>query len=387
MKKALNLQILKFAAAGIIAVLLIVAAIFLIRFRIPDNPQPKTTESRNTQGEKQAEVSGLKPGWWESKRDIYFGIPARIKFHLPGANRQEAQKTAENAWKEFERIGKIFSPSDPDSETVRLNAEDKTNPVEVSADMLEVLKICRRLWEASGGAFDPTMTPVKKLWQDAVKTQKIPSEREIKGVLSKTGFRHVKLMEDQSSLVCKRKGIKFDFGGIAKGFAVDRVAQLFKNSGITDGLIQLGGEISAFGSNQDGAPWQIGIQHPTDMRKIWGSISSYGAIRVSTSGNYRQSLEIQGREFYHIFSPKTGKPVSSRVLGVTTAACKKKVDCAVLDGAATAITVMGGENGLGMAEKLGIQSLILTGSRKDGIKEFATPGLQEFCSQSGGQNP
>ncbi|MCF8109900.1 MAG: FAD:protein FMN transferase [Desulfobacteraceae bacterium] len=387
MKKALNLKILKFTAAAIIAVLLIAAAIFLTRSGVLDNQQPETIDSKSTQGKKQAEVSEVKPDWWESRRSIYFDIPARIKFHLPGANRQEAEKTAKKAWAEFHRIGKIFNPSDPDSELSRLNAADKTKPVKVSNDMLEVLKLCRKLWEVSQGAFDPTMPPVKKLWQEAVKTQQIPSERQIKNALSKTGFRHVTLLEDQSSLVCDSKGIKFDFGGIAKGFAVDRVETLLKDLGVTDGLVQLGGEVSAFGSNHAGESWKIGIQHPTHIQKIWGTISAQGAIGVSTSGNYRQPLIIQGHEFYHIFSPKTGKPVSSRVLGVTTAACREKADCALLDGASTAITVTGREKGPQIAEKLDIQSLILTRSRKGGISEFATPGLADYCSRIGGQGP
>lgn len=386
MKKTLNLQILKFAAASIITVLLITAAIFLTRPRKLDNPQPETIESRSTQGEKQAEVSGIKPGWWESRRSIYFDIPARIKFHLPGANRQEAEKTVKNAWAEFNRIGNIFNPSDPDSELSRLNAADKTKPIKVSNDMLEVLKLSRLLWEASKGAFDPTTIPIKELWQNAVNNQKIPSERDIKTVLAKTGFGHVKLMAEQNALVCDNKAIKFDFGGIAKGYAVDRVSAMLKNSGVSDGLVQLGGEISAFGVNQEGAPWRIGIQHPTSMKDIWKTISEHGAIRISTSGNYRQPLIIQGHDFYHIFSPKTGKPVSSKMLGVTTVVSGEKAGCALLDGAATAITVMGRKKGLGLAEKIDIQTLILTKSPEGGISESATPGMAGSCGKGSAES-
>ncbi|MFP4571492.1 MAG: FAD:protein FMN transferase [Desulfobacterales bacterium] len=387
MKKALNLQIIKITAAAIIAVLLISAAIFLLRSGTPDNQQSETIESRNTQEEKQPEVSGIKPGWWESRRSIYFDIAARIKFHLPEADRNKAEKTAKNAWAEFNRIGKIFNPSDPDSELSRLNAADKTKPVKVSKEMFDVLNLSRLLWEASNGAFDPTTTPVKKLWQKAVSNQKIPSERDIKSVLAKTGFEHVELMAGQNALLCDNKNIKFDFGGIAKGYAVDRVSELLKASGVSDGLVQLGGEISAFGVNRQGAPWRIGIQHPTSMQEIWKTISKHGAIRISTSGNYRQPLRIQGHDFYHIFSPKTGKPVSSKVLGVTTVAFGKKAGCALLDGAATAITVMGRGKGLEIAEKLDIQALILTRGPEGGISESATDGMTDSFRRGDAVSP
>ncbi|MFP4257043.1 MAG: FAD:protein FMN transferase [Desulfobacterales bacterium] len=380
-------KILKLAAAAAAAAVFTAAGFFLLTGKNQDRRPAETISPQDSQENKPAEVSELSSGWWESRQNIYYGIPARIVFHLPEGDRGSAEKIAENAWAEFARIGKIFDPSDQDSETSRLNSADKTKQVAVSDDMFEVLKLCRKLWEASDGAFDPTTTALKKLWQDAADTQEIPSQREIKSVLSKTGFKHVGLVREQKAVVCDKKGIEFDFGGIAKGFAVEKTAGLLRDSGATDCLVQLGGEIAAFGANQGGEPWRIGIQHPTDMQDIWGRITTKSAVRVSTSGNYRQPLKIQGHDFYHIFSPETGKPVSSRVLGVTTADPDGSTSSALLDGAATAITVAGPEKGLDLAEKLGIEGLILT--RQDGgeITETATSGMSEYYERKNGRDP
>lgn len=380
-------SILKLAAAAL-AAMLTAAGVFLLIVNNQGDGPAETIRPQGSQENKPAEVSELSSGWWESRQSLYYGIPARIMFHLPEKNRDSAEKIAENAWAEFARIGKIFNPSDPDSETSRLNSANKTNPVAVSDDLFEVLKLCQRLWKTSDGAFDPTTTAVKKLWQEAVTTQEIPSQRDVKSVLSKTGFKHVGLIREQKAVVCDKKGIEFDFGGIAKGFAVDRTAGLLRDSGASDGLVQLGGEIATFGANQGGEAWRIGIQHPTDMQDMWGRITTKTAVRVSTSGNYRQPLKIQGHEFYHIFSPETGKPVNSKVLGVTTADPGGSTSSALLDGAATAITVAGPEKGIDLAEKLGIECLVLTRQKDgDGIKESATHGLFKHYERTNSRTP
>ena len=114
------------------------------------------------------------------------------------------------------------------------------------------------------------------------------------------------------------------------------------------------------------------------MDKIWGVISSYGELRVSTSGNYRQPIKINEQSFYHIFSPQTGRPVSEKVLGVTTVSIDGKHSNAELDGIATAITVMGATKGIELAEKLSIDVIILYENSDGTIGELMTPGLSDY---------
>jgi FAD:protein FMN transferase len=314
----------------------------------------------------------VRPGWWETSDLIYFGIPARVVFQLPRDTAIAPEALAAEIWGEFERIGKIFNPFDPDSETARLNGADKRNPVSISKDMREVLLISRKLWEVSSGAFDPTMLPVKQMWAEAVSSQQIPSNREILKTMSHVGFENVVITDNTVKL--KNAGIRFDFGGIAKGYAVDRVAELLCSHDISSALISLAGEIRTIGRNNEN-PWRLGVQHPEEMNDLWGVVSSDRDISMSTSGNYRQPLLIAGREFYHIFNPETGRPVSEKISSVSTLCESGTVSNALLDGAATAIIVLGAENGKDFAERLGIETLILTHSRSGKIEEIMTPGF------------
>lgn len=323
---------------------------------------------------KRVEVKQVRPGWWETRRSIYYDIPARILFALP-KDKVSARQIAADGWAEFAHIGDIFNPYAPDSETARLNKADTTDPITVSKAMRDVLMLCRKLFRQSDGALDPTMLPVKSLWQDAVQSQQVPSDRDILRTLDRVGFDNVVLLPQKRAIRLKKPGIRFDFGAVAKGYAVDRVVGLLKARGVSAALVQLGGEIAAFGENGE-RPWRIGVQHPLDMESIWGVVTAETPLRVSTSGNYRQPLIIDSHQFYHIFSPQTGKPVSEKVLGVTTVSFGSSKSSAFCDGAATAITVMGAEAGMALARQAGIDALILKRAGDGRIKETMTTGLK-----------
>jgi FAD:protein FMN transferase len=320
-------------------------------------------------------VENIKLNWWESSGQIYFKIPARILFKLEEAPEGAAENISRQAWAEFERIGKIFNPFAPTSEVAALNDLKKTGRVKISKDIFDVLKISSDIWTASNGCFDPTLMRIKTLWKNAEKNQQIPSDKQILSELQASGFAKVHISnEPDSAIQVDHPDIMFDFGGIVKGYAVDRVREILINNGVIACLVQLGGEVSTFGGN-DGVSWRIGIQHPREMSKIWGVVSIPGPLNISTSGNYMQPIMIQGRSFYHIFNPKTGKPVSEKILGVTTISRDGKISSAILDGSATAITVLGSIAGLEFAKKTGIDALILFEKKGGGIGEISTPGF------------
>lgn len=342
------------------------------------HPKLKTGTAAHKQGNPSIKPEEISPGWWESRQSIYYGIPARVLVYLPGASPREARSLTGKAWMEFFRIGDIFNPFDPNSELAKLNASHGTGSMAVSNDLYALLSLSALLWRESGGLFDPTTMPVNLLWREAEKEQQPPSENQIKSVLQNTGFPHVRLAGGKLDL--DNSHIEFDFGGIAKGYAVDRVRELVVKHGAAAGIIQLGGEVAAFGDNE-GKPWRIGIQHPLKPEGIYGVVSHQGTLRVSTSGNYQQPIIIRGYSFYHIFSPKTGKPVPEKILGVTTLSTNPTISNALLDGAATAITVAGRTNGLALAEKLGIEALILIKGRDGAIAQAMTPGFSKFYNR------
>ena len=323
-------------------------------------------------------LENIGENWWKAGRFIYHDIPARIVFLLPPATGNNPDAVNEAVWLEFDRIGDIFNPFKPNSEISRINSMTQSGSISVSDDMNSVIHISKQLWLETNRQFDPTMWQIKRLWQNAEKNQQIPSENEITAALQWTGFDKVRLDEKtENSIDFRDHPIKFDLGGIIKGYAVDQARQILLNSGVTAGLVQLGGEISTFGNNNK-KPWRIGIQHPKQMDTVWGIISSFNSLRVSTSGNYRQPIRIKDQSLYHIFSPKTGKPVSEKILGVTTASIGRKETNARLDGIATAITVMGTAKGLELAEKLKVEAVILYEKSNGTIGELITPGLSGY---------
>lgn len=363
---------------AIILILIVSAGFFTLQSFLStrdDSPEPAA--------EKIAfDLQELRPGWWETSNRIYFDIPARVVFRLPeGKGGIDPEALSRKIWAEFERIGDIFNPFDPASETARLNREDSRGTISVSKEMHAVFMLSKKLWDASDGAFDPTMLPVKRLWEQAVQSQQIPSNRDIMRTLSRVGFEHVERIKDRHEIRRKTGHLQFDFGGIAKGYAVDHVAALLREHDISAALVALSGEIRTFGKNND-RPWRIGIQHPLKMNDLWGIVSSETDIRVSTSGNYRQPLIIAGHEFYHIFDPRTARPVTEKILGVTTLCSSQKASNALLDGAATAIVVMGVESGLKLANRLGIDALVLKRSRDGRIEEIMTDGFKRHYEPS-----
>jgi len=153
--------------------------------------------------------------------------------------------------------------------------------------------------------------------------------------------------------------IQLDLGGIAKGYAVERVLDLIRQLGGKAALVQLGGEIATFGSRGLEA-WKIGVQHPLNDNEVWGVIEQNGDLRVSTSGSYRQVMEIAGIKYSHIFDPRTGLPLPENLLGVTLISTGTGGSNAELDAAATAVMVLGVEKGLKLAAEFGAEALFIT---------------------------
>jgi len=316
--------------------------------------------------------------WHSVSREIYWGIPASIKFKIP--KEKDATAISQAAWKEFDRIGDIFNPFKPESELAKLNGANKVKPQQVSADMLAVMRIARRVYDASGGAFDPTLFPLKSLWKSAVKRQSAPTQQELARAVAATGYQYITLPEKGSdSVTFAKPDMRCDFGGIVKGYAVDQVVKTLKSLGVTAALVQLGGEVAAFEDN-NGKPWRVGVQHPLDMQKVWGVIEHRGSLRVSTSGNYRQPLISNGKSYYHIFDPRSGEPVSHTVLGVTVISLNNSADNALLDAAATAATVLGPAQGLKLTQGLKTYGIIIH-QDADGITEIRSPDMPAIYKQ------
>lgn len=233
-------------------------------------------------------------------------------------------------------ISQELSVFDSTSAVSQINRNEVTK---LSQDFLYIYNIAQRISKETNGAFDITIGPLVNLWGFGPDEERKITQKEIDSVKNIVGYQ--KIMIKDGVLVKSDPRIKLDFNAIAKGYAVDKVADLLEKKGHPDCIVEIGGEVVARGSKYN-KPWRVGIQVPTKEQD--GEIESRYIFplqdrAVATSGNYRNYHEIEGKRFSHIINPYTGLAEQSDLLSVTVIAD----DCITADAYATAFMVMGME--------------------------------------------
>lgn len=239
------------------------------------------------------------------------------------------------------------------SEISRLNRAPAGQEVPLSAYTRAVLRAARRAHADTAGTFDATCRPQMELWHRATQSGGVPTQQELDAARRKSAWHLVRLTE--RGAVKQEATVQFDLGGIAKGYAIDRAAELLKRQGWYGGLVNLGGDIRCFGTTPTGEPWTIDIQNPFGREKLGTLVAT--DVAVCTSGNYRRYFEANGRRRSHIVDPRTGQPTET-TCSVTVVAA----DAVTADIWATALSVLGPE-GLDRLPS-GIDALVLAGNAK-----------------------
>lgn len=310
-------------------------------------------------------------GWYRAEEKLYHGIPVRVSF----APKDDA--LAKKVWSYLRGVDGVFNVYRADSEVGRINIMEKRDGVVVSGDLACALRLSRLVFAKSAGAFDPTVGRLVQTWKQAAREGAIPAREKIEKALASCGLDKVTLRGERLSVASP--GLRFDFGGLVKGLAVDRAIELLRAGGARAALVQIGGETAAFGLSERRAPHVIGIQHPEHLDRIRARISApdpAAGISVSTSGNYRNPVVIDGKAFYHIVDPRTGRPADTRVLSVSVAFPQTGKN-GLADGLTTACAVLGPERCLPVVTALGGQVLFLL-EADDGITEQYSPGWDRF---------
>ncbi len=229
---------------------------------------------------------------------------------------ERAKEAVQAAAEEILRLDRLLSVGKAESEIAVIN-RDGRGPV--SADTLEMLREAVRVHERSGGALDISIYPMMDLWGFTSENYRVPSEEEIRETLALVD--QTRLVIDESTdpaTVTLGEGQGIDLGAVAKGFTSARVAQIFKDYGLTSGLIYLGGNVQCYGSKVSGADWRIGIQDPGNAAGIAG-ILEVSNMAVITSGAYERCFTDQetGKTYHHILDPSTGYPAETGLSSVT----------------------------------------------------------------------
>ena len=277
----------------------------------------------------------------------------------------------------LDEINRSMSPYRTESEISRFNRFHQTGvEFSISADFLAVMQAAARIYVWSEGAWDATVNPLVDLWGFGRTGQPgaVPAKEAIAAALADIGFHTIEIRAG-GALVKRRPTVTLDLSSIAKGYGVDRVADVIRAAGFTDFLVEIGGEVVASGTRPDGRAWRIGINRPKPEARpdeIYGVVSLRDQA-FATSGDYRQFFVQDGVRFSHIIDPKTGYPVANRVVSVSILAG----DCTLADGLATAVMVMGVEKGLALIERLDdIEGLMIVENPDGGLEEHASPGFR-----------
>ena len=224
---------------------------------------------------------------------------------------EKALDQAQRIIREIEAVCNVFNP---ESELSRLNRTAYEKEFVCSPLLWEMLTEADRAWQFSGGAYDPTVQPLMKLWGFRRKRQTLPTEAELAEAMKKTGWDKVTLDREKHSVRFAAEGIGIDFGGLAKGFALEKALNSLRNSAIRRAILDLGGNIGCL-TGEKLPPFRIGVRDPSSPDRQIDTFEMANEC-VATSGNYERYVIIGGKQYTHIMDPRTGRPVSG-VLSVT----------------------------------------------------------------------
>ena len=228
-------------------------------------------------------------------------------------------------------LASALSVTDAQSEIARLN---ETGSAALSEETAALLATALELSQRTGGAFDPTVYPLVRLWGFTEDAQAVPGNAELQAALAAVGTGNV-LQNGQN--VTLRNGAMLDFGGIAKGYAAEKCAKLLEAAGIKAALLSLGGNVQTVGTKPDGSAWAVGIADPENPTQAIATLTFTGSLALVTSGGYQRYFEEDGVRYHHILDPKTGYPVRSGLASVTILA----ESGTLADALSTALFVMG----------------------------------------------
>lgn len=262
----------------------------------------------------------------------------------------------------LDAVNQSMSTYVEDSELMRFNAADTTEPVAISAGLRRVIKQALTIADQSDGYYDITIGPLVELWGfGRKKVSRAPNQAEIEAALERVGYRYLKL--SPAGLTKAREDVSLDLSSIAKGYGVDQVAELLEAEGYRNYLVDIGGELRLAGQRFD-KPWRIGIEAPDSQIEAVQSVVAVtrSQLAMATSGNYRNYRDYDGVHAVHTIDPKTGGFRRSRLLAVTVL----DDDCMTADAYATALMALGEGKAARFAEKYRLPVLFIYAGERPG---------------------
>jgi FAD:protein FMN transferase len=282
-----------------------------------------------------------------SRTKILMGTVVDIQ--VRNGDEEAASAAMEAAFNEIKRVEVIFSSMDKEGYIYNIN-ESADSVIPTMGELNTILQASKQLNHLTKGAFDISLQNLIELW-GFEKKPVLPTEADIKNALMSAGWDN---LEIQNENIVKRNNVRLNFGAIAKGYAVDRAVDVLLKHGMTDALVDAGGEIKTTGGD-----WRVGVQDPDGIDRLLYILDLKGKS-VATSGDYEQYLEKDGKKYHHILNPFTGYP-GDKCKSVTIISDENYF----ADGLATGVFIMGPEEGLVLVEQIeGTEALIIDNQGK-----------------------
>lgn len=244
-------------------------------------------------------------------------------------------------------IDETFSVTIDSSEISAINKAAGERSVSVSPDTAYVVRSALSFAELTGGAFDPTVGPLVKLWGINTDHARVPAQSEIDAVLPLINWRDVSAADD-NTVMLKRRGMALDLGGIVKGYAADELTKILKARKVRRAIVDLGGNIFVYGKKKDGSPWRVGIKDPNDPEGVPAIVLNVANSTIVTSGVYERFFTENGVRYHHILDVKTGYPAASGLLS-STIVCESSM---AADALSTSVFVLGKEGGMELLHRI-----------------------------------
>ncbi|EFB71085.1 MULTISPECIES: FAD:protein FMN transferase [Providencia] len=281
--------------------------------------------------------------------------------------------------KRLEEVNDQMSTYRPGSELSRFNQSTEVNvPFPVSAATAKVVSKAIEINKLTDGSLDVTVGPLVNLWGFGPegRVTKAPTDEDLAKRRAWIGID--KLAVQDNNLIKTIPELYVDLSSIAKGYGVDVVAEYLESLNINNYMVDIGGEVRTKGKNGKDAPWRIAIEKPaTDgVSQTAQEIIEPGDLSIATSGDYRNYFEQDGVHFSHTIDPKTGKPISHKLVSITVLAD----DCMTADGLSTGLNVLGPEAGLALAEKMNVPVFMIVKTDK-GFEERYTKAFEPFLQK------
>ena len=230
-----------------------------------------------------------------------------------GPNRLRLAEAADAAFEEIDRLDRQMSNYSEASELTYINRNAARSEVIVEKELFDFLKLSIEYSRTTGGAFDITVGPLMKAWGFFDNKGRIPDTSELESVKTRVGFSHVVLNDRNHAIRFDRDGVELDLGGIAKGYAVDKAAEILRSSGVKSAFVTAGSSsICAIGTPADQTSWRVEISDPLDRSHKLESIEIRDRS-VSTSGCREKTFESGGKTYCHIMDPRIGRPIEGLI--------------------------------------------------------------------------